>query len=86
MDERLIESSLMLADGALREMDGYLNSYDKGLIRLEQTAVPSAIEPGGAARVHLVFRPATEISAHWNNEAGDLAVWIDPPAGLLEEE
>ncbi len=53
----------------------------KGLIRLEQTAVPPALEPGGTARVHLAFRPATEIEAHWNNEAGDLEVWIDPPAG-----
>jgi hypothetical protein len=33
LDERLIESSLKLADGALREMDGYLDSYNKGLIR-----------------------------------------------------
>ncbi len=32
-DERLIESSLMLADGVLREMDGYLESKSKGLLR-----------------------------------------------------
>ncbi len=28
-EERLIESSLRLADGCLREMDGYLNAYNK---------------------------------------------------------
>jgi hypothetical protein len=32
-EERLLESSLKLADGALREMDGYLDSHNKGLIR-----------------------------------------------------
>ena len=29
MEERMLESSLKLADGALREMDGYLNAYGK---------------------------------------------------------
>ncbi len=28
-DERMLESSLRLADGCLREMDGYLNAYNK---------------------------------------------------------
>jgi hypothetical protein len=32
-EEKRIESSLMLADQCLREMDGYLDSHDKGLIR-----------------------------------------------------
>ena len=61
--------------------EGRIRHDDKGLIRLEQTVVPAAIEPGGTARIHLVFRPATEVEAHWNNEAGDLEVWIDPPVG-----
>ena len=33
MEERLIESSLRLADQTLREMDGYLNSKEKGTLR-----------------------------------------------------
>jgi hypothetical protein len=33
MEERLIESSLMLADQCLREMDGFLDSHAKGVIR-----------------------------------------------------
>ncbi len=32
-EERLIESSLMLADQCLREMDGYLDAKDKAIIR-----------------------------------------------------
>ena len=33
MEERLIESSLKLADECLREMDGYLDAHDKAVIR-----------------------------------------------------
>jgi hypothetical protein len=33
LEERMTESSLMLADQALREMDGYLDAHDKGIIR-----------------------------------------------------
>jgi hypothetical protein len=33
MEERLIESSLKLADECLREMDGYLDAHDKAPIR-----------------------------------------------------
>ena len=68
-------------DATRPDPNGRIRRDEKGLIRFEQTVVPAAIEPGGTARVHLVFRPATRIEAHWNNEAGDLEVWIDPPAG-----
>ena len=50
-------------------------------ILVEQTVVPPVIRPGSTGRTHLVFRPNTAKKAHWNNEAGDLEVWIDPPAG-----
>lgn len=33
IEERLVESSLMLADQCLREMDGYLDAHDKAWIR-----------------------------------------------------
>lgn len=33
MEERLLESSLMLADQCLREMDGYLDAKNKGILR-----------------------------------------------------
>ena len=61
--------------------EGRIRRDEKGFIHLEQTLVPAKVEAGDTARAHLVFRPATDISAHWNNEAGDLEVWIDPPAG-----
>ena len=70
-----------VGDASPPDPEGRIRRDEKGFIRLEQTVVPAAVEPGDTARVHLVFRPATRIEAHWNNEAGDLEVWIDPPDG-----
>jgi tetratricopeptide (TPR) repeat protein len=51
---------------------------DEGqFIAVETIAVPSEIEPGATARFHVVFRPVEENKSHWNNEAEDLAFWID---------
>jgi len=50
-------------------------------ITIETIAVPPVIEPGATARFHIVFRPVEENLSHWNNEAEELAFWIDPPRG-----
>lgn len=52
-----------------------------GRIAVETLTVPSIIEPGGVARVHIVLRLRRHAGAHWNNEAGDLLYWVDPPKG-----
>jgi hypothetical protein len=44
-------------------------------------AVPAAVEPGGVARIHLMFEPLSETEAHWNNEAEPMILWVDPPEG-----
>ncbi len=72
------------ADGGAQtapDPEGRIRRDEKGFIHLEQTLVPATVAPGDTARAHLVFRPATRIEAHWNNEAEDLEVWLDPPAG-----
>jgi len=51
------------------------------LIRVEAAVVPPRVAPGGSVRAHLVFRPAREVRAHWNNEAEPLRVWPSPPPG-----
>lgn len=51
------------------------------LIKIETTVVPPIVTQGGAARVHLVFVPNGRVKSHWNNEAGDSVLWIDPPQG-----
>ena len=59
---------------------------DRGeFIRMEVTAVPPVIKPGGSARLHLSFRPHAKNKAHWNNEAAGLMLWLNPPAGWVVE-
>ncbi len=50
-------------------------------VRVATTVVPPVLTPGRAARVHVVFRPQTASDAHWNNEAGELTLWVPVPAG-----
>ena len=56
---------------------GRIRRDTEGLIELETVVVPPTVAPGGSARVHLIFRPNQAIQAHWNNEAGDMEVWLD---------
>ncbi len=60
---------------------GRIRRDEKGFIEAEVTVVPATTETGAAARVHVVFRPNSEIKAHWNNEVDDLVFWIEPPPG-----
>ena len=53
-------------------------------IRVEVTVVPSRIQPGQTARIHVCFHPHapnTRSKVHWNNESEPLRLWIDPPPG-----
>ncbi len=54
---------------------------DRGLVRAEAVVVPPRARPGETVRVHLLFRPDPEQDGHWNNEAGDMLVWLAPPPG-----
>lgn len=49
------------------------------LARLQVVAVPPALAPGEAARLHFLLRPSGE--AHWNNESEPLRIVLDegPP-------
>jgi hypothetical protein len=55
---------------------------DRGeFIDVEIVTVPPVVEPGDVTRVHLVFRTIDERKAHWNNEAEEMVLWVDPPEG-----
>ncbi|MEE8585753.1 MAG: hypothetical protein V3T83_12980, partial [Acidobacteriota bacterium] len=54
---------------------------DDRFVRLEATLVPSRLAAGRSGRVHVVMRPDLSRKAHWNNEAEDLVLWVDPPPG-----
>jgi hypothetical protein len=50
-------------------------------IQVESTVVPARVAPGESARVHVALRPVLGRKAHWNNEAKDLVMWVDPGPG-----
>jgi hypothetical protein len=55
---------------------------DQGeFIQVEAVTVPAVLSPGGASRIHLTFQPIVDLKAHWNNEAEDMVLWVDPPTG-----
>jgi hypothetical protein len=55
------------------------------LIHVETTVVPASVPPGGAVRLHVEMAPRRAVEAHWNNEAGDHVVTIEPPEGWQAE-
>ncbi len=61
--------------------EGRVQRDAEGLIVVEATVLPVQSKPGQPLRVHLSFRPDPKRKAHWNNEAADLAFWIDLPPG-----
>ncbi len=61
--------------------EGRIQRDVEGFVTVETTVVPSEARPGQPVRIHVVFRPNAAIKAHWNNEAGDLALWVDSPEG-----
>jgi tetratricopeptide (TPR) repeat protein len=70
-----------------READprGRILRDQEDFIRVEITAVPASIAPGSSARFHIAFRPNLQKKAHWNNEVGNLVLWISPPERWLPE-
>ena len=50
-------------------------------ITIETVAVPAVVSLGESARFHVIFEPIVDRLAHWNNEAEDMVLWVDPPPG-----
>jgi len=63
------------------DAQGRVLREQEGFIDVEAALVPAAARSGESVRVHVAFRPNLERKAHWNNEAEDLVVWVDPPRG-----
>jgi hypothetical protein len=75
--------SLEEPDSSAVEPDpaGRIERDETGFIDIESVVVPPSITPGQAIRVHIVLRPNDDLKTHWNNEGGDLTVWVKPPEG-----
>jgi len=70
-----------VAPGAEPDPEGRIQRDPGTWIDVQATAVPATIPPGGSTRVHLEFRVRAATQAHWNNEAGAMAVWFRPTTG-----
>ncbi len=61
--------------------EGRILRDQQRLILTEVTVIPPRVKPGETVRVHITLRPDNKHQAHWNNEAEQLKLWIDPPPG-----
>ena len=59
-----------------------IQTDQEGLIRVRSVVVPNTSDGELSARVHVLFSPDLGKKAHWNNEAGDMRVWLGPPENL----
>jgi len=70
------------ADDAVEpDPEGRIFRDENEFIDVEVVAVPPEVRPGEVARIHFIFRPLAETEAHWNNEAEEMLLWVDPPTG-----
>ena len=80
-------SEFAMSEGASEpDAAGRIDRDEQPLVKHELALVPPAAAPGDAVRVHLVLRPDEAAEAHWNNEAGDTTLWLDPPEGWAIDE
>ena len=66
--------------------DRIMHDDDGTFVRVETAVVPPRIVPGDSVRVHVIMRPNLDQKSHWNNEADDTVLWINPPAGWSVDE
>ena len=50
-------------------------------IKVDYVVVKSTATDGGVARIHVRFAPNQFNKAHWNNEVGQLELWVSAPSG-----
>ena len=65
---------------------GHVERDEPPLVRLDIAATPAVVVPGAIARLRIELRPDAAAHAHWNNEAGDTQLWLDPPEGWRLDE
>jgi hypothetical protein len=60
---------------------GKITRDRRQLVVAEATVVPASGNPVQAVHVHILFRPDRSRRVRWENEAGPLEVWVNPPPG-----
>jgi hypothetical protein len=72
------------AAAAVEEPDpeGRITRDESGFVGIESAVAFDTSDAGGAATVHLAFRPSAKLDTHWNHEGGPpLTVWLEAPDG-----
>ena len=75
------EFEVVQTESSEPDPEGRIYRDREGMIELETIVVPNTSAGDSSFRVHLVFEPNTSKQAHWNNEAGDMVIWMSPPDG-----
>ena len=57
-----------------------------GLVKFESVVAPAPATAGQNARIYLRFLPDAGQKVTWDNEAGELRVWVKAPEGLVLAE
>lgn len=77
------EKTFATAAKSVKEPDprGRILRDEGQFVQVETTVVPDTRAEDVTDSVHVMFRPNPAKKAHWNNEAGNLVFWVNPPAG-----
>jgi tetratricopeptide (TPR) repeat protein len=75
----LIESGLNAAEP---DPGSRIRKDQEDLVRVRSVVVPNTSDGELSARVHILFSPNLGNKAHWNNEAGDMKVWLATPEDI----
>jgi hypothetical protein len=59
-----------------------INHDKRALVNIESLVTPSRVQPGHRVRGRVTFRLNEKTKPYWNNEADDLAIWLDLPEGV----
>ncbi len=65
---------------------GRINRDKKQLVCIEPLVTPSRVRPGHRLRARITFRLNEQSKPWWNNEADNIAIWVDVPDGFTLTE
>lgn len=61
---------------------GRINRDKENLVGIEPLVTPARVQPGHRVRTRVTLRLNEKTRPLWNNEAGDLTIWVGLPEGL----
>lgn len=74
-------SAESIAVNVSRDPDGRIQRDKQGMIVVDTMVTPARVQPGNRVRLRATFRVNQNTKPFWNNEADDLAVFLNLPEG-----